>query len=258
MEVRDQLQRLIVLPKTPQRIISLVPSQTELLVDLGLRKKLVGITKFCIHPSNLKNEVSVVGGTKNIQLEKIKRLQPDLVICNKEENTQEIVDSLSSFVPVWVSDIYTVKDTFDMVSRLGALLEVVEQAKDINDGIRAEYDAFVSFMRKKPVRRTAYLIWKNPFMAAGNHTFINELLRLNNFENIFNAESGRYPEVTLDDLNQAELVLLSSEPYPFKVSDVLELKNALQTEVRLVDGEYFSWYGSRLKEAFTYFRTLHT
>ena len=257
MEVKDQLQRVIKLPQTPKRIVSLVPSQTELLVDLGLRDKLVGITKFCVHPSDLRNDIPVVGGTKNIHFEKIKALKPDLVICNKEENTQEIVDALAEFVPVWVSDIYSINDTLDMVSQLGAILNVADKAKKICEKISLEYSEFVGFMKGRATKKVAYLIWKKPYMAAGDKTFINSLLQINKFENIFESRSGRYPEISIEDLYRADMILLSSEPYPFKEADVVELKNALQKEVRLVDGEVFSWYGSRLAKAFAYFRTLH-
>lgn len=257
MDVRDQLQRLIKLPQTPTRIVSLVPSQTELLVDLGLRESLVGITKFCVHPEDLRKNATVVGGTKSIHLEKIKALKPDLVICNKEENTEEIVQSLSEFVPVWVSDIYTIKDAILMIKELGALLKVDERAKELCDRIFLEQEEFVGYMKRKATKKVAYLIWKKPYMAAGKQTFIHSLLQLNKYSNIFEKYSGRYPAIRLEDLNEADLILVSSEPYPFKETDVLELKNALQKEVRLVDGEYFSWYGSRLVNAFAYFRTLH-
>ena len=257
MEVRDQLQRLINLPQTPNRIISLVPSQTELLVDLGLRDNLVGITKFCVHPSDLRTNISVVGGTKNINLEKIKALKPDLVICNKEENTEEIVQTLAQFVPVWVSDIYSIKDVLDMIVQLGAVLSVAERANELSEEITAKHDTFVNFMKEREAKKVAYVIWKKPYMVAGNKTFINTLLHINKFNNIFETRSRRYPEVTMEDLSRADMVLLSSEPYPFKEVNVLELKNALQKEVRLVDGEFFSWYGARLAKAFTYFRTLH-
>jgi len=257
MIVKDQLNRTLTFSETPKRVISLVPSQTELLVDLGLRDKLVGITKFCVHPVDLRMEVDVVGGTKNIHLDKIKALKPDVVICNKEENTEEIVQALSEFVPVWVSDIYGIEDVLDMINQLGVVLDVAERAKEINATLVFERDAFLSVMKDQEVKKVAYLIWKKPYMAAGNQTFINTLLQINKFKNVFDSRSGRYPEVSLDDLNEADIVFLSSEPYPFKAADVLALKEALQKEVRLVDGEFFSWYGSRLVKAFAYFRTLH-
>jgi len=255
MTVKDQLNRTIHLSKYPKRIISLVPSQTELLVDLGVKGSLVGITKFCIHPKDLRREITVVGGTKMVNYVKIRELQPDLIICNKEENTLEMVQELEKNCPVWLSDIATFEDSLEMIKLLGTLLGVSKKASTIIESISLEKKKFEIFMKANPNKKVAYLIWKNPYMAAGNDTFIDALLLLNNFRNII--LENRYPEVSIEQLLEADLVLLSTEPFPFKESDVSELKNQLNCEVRWVDGEYFSWYGSRLEAAFGYFRTLH-
>ncbi|MBV1924744.1 MAG: ABC transporter substrate-binding protein [Flavobacteriaceae bacterium] len=257
MVYKDQLNREITLSKTPTRIISLVPSQTELLVDLGLRKQLVGITKFCVHPKNLREEITVVGGTKKANYNKIKRLSPDLIICNKEENTLEMVEELQKIAPVWISDIETIEESLEMIHLLGEVFNVAEKAEKMIAEVHVEMMEFHNFISDFPVKKVAYLIWKNPYMGVGNKTFIQDLLILNKFENILQNETSRYPEISLENLKEAELILLSSEPYPFKEKDLVELKKALQKEVLLVDGEYFSWYGSRLKDAFTYFKTLH-
>jgi len=256
MEILDQLQRKLNFKSTPKRIVSLVPSQTELLVDLGLLGQLVGITKFCVHPQSLRKEIAVVGGTKKVNYQKIRALRPDVVICNKEENTEEIVLMCSDICPVWVSDIHTIHDCMQMVSMLGRLFES-DSALAINRSIVEAKKDFERFISERPIKTVAYLIWKDPYMIAGQNTFINELLRLNNFKNINGGLNDRYPEIQLEALKEADLILLSSEPYPFKESDVKALKNALNKEVRLVDGEYFSWYGSRLKDAFAYFKTIH-
>jgi ABC-type Fe3+-hydroxamate transport system substrate-binding protein len=255
MLVKDQLYREIELHGPVKRIVSLVPSQTELLVDLGLRDRLVGITKFCVHPKDLRKEVAVVGGTKNVHFDKIYASRPDLIICNKEENTEEMVRELELIAPVWVSDIVTIEDSLEMIWLLGDLLGVAEIASEIIKRITSEKNAFQKFMEGKPSKRVAYLIWKNPYMAAGTETFIHSLLLLNKFQNISSA--ARYPEVSLDQLKEADLVLLSTEPYPFKDEDISELNEKINADVKLVDGEYFSWYGSRLERAFNYFRTLH-
>ncbi|MBX2827726.1 MAG: ABC transporter substrate-binding protein [Flavobacteriaceae bacterium] len=256
MHVKDQLNRTLHFSEPPLRIVSLVPSQTELLVALGLKERLVGITKFCLHPKDLRKQTTVVGGTKNVHFEKIEALQPDIIICNKEENTKEIVESCEHLAPVWVSDMVTVDDSLDMIRSLGSLLGVTEQAETIVRQIAAAKHSFDQFMRDKPYKKVIYLIWKKPYMAAGKNTFIDTLLGLNKFENILNTE--RYPEVTLEDMQNADLILLSSEPYPFKEEHVVELQEKTNATVRLVDGEYFSWYGSRLLGAFTYFRSLHS
>jgi ABC-type Fe3+-hydroxamate transport system substrate-binding protein len=257
MLVKDQLNRVISFQKAPERIVSLVPSQTELLVDLQLKSKLVGITKFCVHPANLRKEVTIVGGTKKVRFRDIEALKPDIIICNKEENSEEIVTACSQIAPTWVSDIYSFEDSIEMIRSLGKIFNVSENASEIVAGIRFEKEFFSEFIKEKPQKKVAYLIWKNPFMAAGRNTFINTLLQLNNFENILTESTSRYPEINLPKLESAELVLLSSEPYPFSEKDINELKKVLPGKVILVDGEYFSWYGSRLLNAFSYFKTLH-
>ncbi|RMA57882.1 ABC transporter substrate-binding protein [Ulvibacter antarcticus] len=255
--MRDQLNRIVPLKGVPKRIVSLVPSQTELLFDLGLGDALVGITKFCVHPSSLRKVTKIVGGTKNVNFKKIKELSPDIIICNKEENTEEIVALCSQISPVWVSDIYTIEDALEMIKMLGEIFLVSEKALGISSQINSKLGLFSEFIKDKPKMKVAYLIWKNPFMIAGRQTFINELLQLNHFQNIDVDPLSRYPEVELSDLKKADLVLLSTEPFPFKQSDVVELQNTLECKVLLVDGEYFSWYGSRLKDSFIYFKSLH-
>lgn len=256
MIVKDQLHRTLTFLETPQRIISLVPSQTELLVDLGLRDSIVGVTKFCVHPSDLKKSKTIVGGTKSVHFDKIAELQPDIIICNKEENTKEIVENCGAIAPVWVSDIKDIEGNNEMILSLGILLDVEEKADQLVSDINTKKDAFTKNLIKRKNTKVAYLIWKNPFMAAGNDTFINYLLHLIGFENVLNTKKGRYPEITLEDLQKATIIFLSSEPYPFKETDAIALKNALGKPVHLVDGEYFSWYGSRLLKAFNYFEDL--
>lgn len=257
MVYKDQLNRKITLTQTPKRIVSLVPSQTELLVDLGLKESLVGITKFCVHPKNLREEIQVIGGTKKVNYDKIKNLAPDIIICNKEENTFEMVEELQKIAPVWISDILTIADSFEMIHSLGEIFNVSEISSDLVSEMISEKDNFKVFMNDKSLKKAAYLIWKNPYMGVGNQTFIDDVLRLNKFINILKNENSRYPEVDFEQLKEADVILLSSEPYPFKIEDLEKIKKALQKEVLLVDGEYFSWYGSRLKDAFTYFKTLH-
>lgn len=257
MEVADQLGRTLSFKKTPERIVSLVPSQTELLVYLGLEKNLVGITKFCVHPEHLRENIEVVGGTKQVHLDKITAQSPDVIICNKEENTQEMVEALQKIAPVWISDVITLKDNNEMITALGKLFSVSKKATTLVSAIKKEEAKFSEFIMEKKPQKVAYLIWKKPYMAVGNSTFINSMLTLNNFENIFKNTTSRYPEIKLQELEAADLILLSSEPFPFKNEHVEKLKNALHKEVRLVDGEYFSWYGSRLLEAFSYFKKQH-
>ncbi|AFL79913.1 ABC-type Fe3+-hydroxamate transport system, periplasmic component [Aequorivita sublithincola DSM 14238] len=257
MEFIDQLNRKINLTKIPSRIVSLVPSQTELLVDLGLRDSIVGITKFCINPTDLRKEKTIVGGTKKVNFNKIRALNPDFIVCNKEENTEEMVLQLEEIAPVWVSDISTIPDCLEMIEKLGIIFEITEKASQIISKIHLELADFKMYMNDFPSKRVLYLIWKSPFMAAGKDTFIDSLLTLNNFENFISEENSRYPEVNWEDLKSVEVVLLSSEPYPFKEEHISEIRNKIDVEVKLVDGEYFSWYGTRLINAFDYFKTIH-
>lgn len=257
MTFKDQLGRRVNLPKTPTRIVSLVPSQTELLVDFGLRDHIVGVTHFCVHPADLKNRTNIVGGTKKARLRKLEKVQPDFILCNKEENTQEMVKAMEKIAPVWVTDMYTLSDAYEMILSLGEVLQVQNKAEEIVQKIKLAKSDFELFMLNKPSRKVIYTIWRDPYMVAGRNTFIQELLQLNKFENAILDPDSRYPEIDLDDFNEVDEILLSTEPYPFKEEDAIALQTERNQKVRVVDGEYFSWYGSRLIGAFEYFKTLH-
>lgn len=260
MKIKDQLNRILCIEKAPKRIISLVPSQTELLYDLGLEDKLVGITKFCVHPYHLKQTKTIVGGTKNIKIEKIKALQPDIILCNKEENTKEIVELCQEIAPVHVSDIYTLEDAITLMEQYGLLFSCRTEAQNIIHKIQFKYNDFTSFIETVTPKKVAYFIWRKPWMVAGNNTFINYLLSLNKFENIY-ADKERYPEIMLKKIRlegDPDLVFLSSEPYPFKEEHAFEIgRFTHHAKTVFVDGEMFSWYGSRLIKAFDYFKKLH-
>lgn len=263
MRLKDQLHRSLYFSNPPKRIISLVPSQTELLVDLGLRDNLVGITKFCVHPIDLRDDVVQIGGTKQVDFEKIERLHPDIIICNKEENTADIVAAAEKVAAVYVSDISCIQDCLKMILDMGIIFRVEEKAAILTQEIKSKLEEFESFANSLTPKKVVYLIWKNPLMAAGTDTFINHLLKLNKWENILDCaleidKSDRYPEIKESFLEQADLILLSSEPFPFKEKFGYELKAKYAKEVLMVDGEYFSWYGSRLANSFTYFKKLHT
>lgn len=242
-----------------RRIISLVPSQTELLYDLGLEDKIVGITKFCVHPYHFKSTKKIVGGTKKIHLEKIRLLLPDIVVCNKEENTKEMVEELQKIGKVWVTDIKTIEDNFKMIADFGQLFDCRTEAQKWNDKLAFARSEFDKFIQHKPIQKVVYFIWKNPYMVASTDTYINDMLKLNRFQNLYNQED-RYPEVELNKMRlkgDPDLILLSSEPYPFKDDDAFEIgRFTHHAKTVFVDGEMFSWYGSRLLKAFAYFRTL--
>ncbi len=259
--LQDQLGTNHIFETTPKRIVSLVPSQTELLYDLGLEESIVGITKFCVHPFHFKSTKKIIGGTKKVHFEKIRLLQPDIIIANKEENTLEIVEQLSKICPVWVTDIITLEDNLKMISDFGILFNKRTEAQKWSDKINFAHKDFVDFIKDKEVQKTAYFIWANPYMVAGNNTFINEMLKLNNFQNIYENREERYPEIIIQKMRiqgDPDLVLLSSEPFPFTDEHAFEIgRFTHHAKTVFVDGEMFSWYGSRLIKAFEYFKKLH-
>lgn len=245
------------IPIEELRIVSLVPSQTELLIDLDLEKQLVGITKFCVHPKDLRQRIKVVGGTKQLHKDKVLALKPNLILCNKEENTKEIVEDLQGIAPVWVTDMFTLEDALKTISDLGEFLGVSTVAATLVKDIQQEATDFVDFMQDKPERKVLYFIWKNPYMAAGRDTFVDDLLQRNKMQNVLPKDS-RYPEVSSKTTTKPDVILLSSEPYPFAEKHREEVEKDWGVPTMLVDGEYFSWYGSRLRKAFAYFKSLHS
>ena len=254
INVKDQLDRDVFLNKYPERIISLVPSLTELLVDLGLEDKLVGVTRFCIHPKHLRKKATVIGGTKQVRNQKVKDLQPDLILANKEENQPGDVKALEEICPVHVSDVQTLEDCYELVSQYGKLTDTSEKARKINHQLQNAHADFDNFIQQKTRLSVAYLIWKDPWMAVGGDSFIHEMLSVNHYDNIFKREK-RYPQIKLTDLQQADIIFLSSEPYPFQAKHAEELP-VEPSSVKIVNGEYFSWYGSRMIKAFSYFKDL--
>ncbi|MBE7640502.1 ABC transporter substrate-binding protein [Salegentibacter sp. BLCTC] len=256
MELIDQLHRTLNLREVPKQIISLVPSQTELLIDLGLEENLVGITKFCVHPVHLRKTKTIVGGTKEVKLERIKALKPDIILCNKEENTKKMVEELEEIAPVHVSDIIKIEDSFELMQQYARIFDKEAPVKAIIGSIKEKMGKLQQQLKHKPVKRIAYFIWKEPLMVVGKDTFVDELLKLNKLENIF--QTSRYPETSLQEIKakKSDLLLLSSEPFPFAEKHKPYFSE-LNIEIKLVDGEYFSWYGSRLVKAMDYFKALN-
>jgi len=253
----DQLGNTVEISSPPQRIVSLVPSQTELLYHLGLGERVCGITKFCVHPEPWFRSKTRVGGTKSVKPAIIEQLDPDLVLANKEENSKDQVAALQKHYPVWVSDVHDLDSALDMISRVGTIADAGEKAGQIIMQIQSGFNQLETLHpARKP--KTAYLIWRNPYMTIGSGTFIHDMLHRCGLENIF-GDHNRYPEIGVEAIRQknCELLLLSSEPYPFKENHIAELQQQLSgTSIILVDGEMFSWYGSRLLEAPGYFGQL--
>lgn len=227
----------------PKRIVSLVPSQTEFLIDIGAL--VVGRTKFCVHPEKRVREIQVIGGTKNFRFDAIQALNPDLIIGNKEENYQEGIEKLSQDFPVWMSDVYSLDDAFNMMKSLGEFCDLKVQSDEIIQDCRSEMNKAKNSKSGKVI----YLIWQNPWMAAGKNTFIDHLLSHLGYENLIQEE--RYPGLAFDEITKLnpDIILLSSEPYPFRQKHIDKCQSMWpEIECQLVDGELYSWYGSRLRK----------
>ncbi len=248
------MNRQIQVSTHPKRIISLVPSQTELLFDLGLDEEVVGVTKFCIHPKEKVKEKVKIGGTKQFHFDKIAALHPDLIIGNKEENEQSQIEQLAAQYPVWMSDIVTLEDALQMIQMVGQLVQKETEATNLIHRLQDSFQKNIYTQTK----RAAYFIWKKPYMVAAKNTFIDEMMRVAGFTNVY-EEKSRYPTTNLEELQslQPEVILLSSEPYPFKIKHIEEFQAACpDAKVMIVDGEMFSWYGSRLLKSIEYFRKI--
>lgn len=240
------------------RIISIVPSITELLYDLGLTNEVIGITRFCVHPEEWFHHKTRIGGTKALHLDKIKSLQPDLIIANKEENLKEEVEELAKHTDLWLTDVHTLGDALQMIEDIGILVGKETAAYQLRVQIDSGFRELDQLVRHRKKLRVAYFIWKSPWMVCGNDTFIHEMLSYCGWENCF-TDLSRYPEIALEELEKrgCERILLSSEPFPFGKKHADELKKQIhEMDIQLVDGEMFSWYGSRLLKSVSYFKSL--
>lgn len=252
---KDQIGTTLKLAKKPMRIISIVPSQSEFLWHIGLGNELVGITKFCIHPDEMYRGVERVGGTKKLDIKKIRALKPDLIIGNKEENERTDIELLQKEFNVWMSDICTFDDSFDMMTQLGNILGKEKETEKIVADVRTSLTELKDLFSSQTV---AYFIWNKPYMLAAKNTFIDFVLNYIGLKNAF-SHLERYPEVDEIALQKAqpEFCFLSSEPFPFKQEHVNELKKELpNSKIVIVDGEVFSWYGTRLLHLNAYIKDL--
>lgn len=244
-----------------QRIISLVPSITLLLFDLGLENNIVGRTKFCIHPKKKVNQIPTVGGTKNIDIQKVKLLQPTIIFANKEENEKEPIETLQKDFKVVLTDVKNIEENYKMITKVGKLTNTEIKANEIITTTKLNFynltDSILKFSNFQI--NTLYLIWRKPYMTIGKDTFIHSMLEQLGLKNMF-AHQTRYPiiqNLQTSYFSKCQLVLLSSEPYPFTQKHIAEIQEQLpNAKIILVDGEYFSWYGSKIMHAPAYFNTL--
>jgi ABC-type Fe3+-hydroxamate transport system substrate-binding protein len=268
----DPLARQITLDAPPERIVSLVPSLTDLLAHLDLGDRVVGVTRFCERPEGWREQKTIVGGTKQVKIDTVRELAPDLILANKEENTPGDVEALDAIAPVYVTDVGTVEEATVMIRAVGRLTGRAEAADDLADTIAARFDALPdagaasaaedpSSPAKAPETvRAAYLIWRTPYMTVGGDTFIHDVMTRGGFANPF-ADRTRYPEVTPEELGALDLdvLLCSSEPFPFhqKEAFTADLRAACpDTPLEIVDGQLFSWYGPRLLKTPDYLQDL--
>ena len=258
---KDQMGRSIALGgQPPSRIVSLVPSLTELLFDLGLEDEVVGITKFCVHPPQWFQSKTRVGGTKKIDFAAIAALRPELIIGNKEENEREQVEALMEGYNVWMSDIETLEGALQMIAQVSCMVGKEKQGVALIAQIERAFASLRAHGNERMEPRKAInLIWNEPLMEVGPGTFIDAMLPYAGFKNLLAAADVRYPVLTAEALKdlEPEYLLLSSEPFPFAAKHVAGFQKLLPScKIILVDGEYFSWYGSRLVGAATYFEEL--
>lgn len=228
-----------------------MPSITELLFDLGLGAQIVGRTRFCIHPAAAVRNVPAVGGTKKIRLDRLLDLQPSHVILNIDENSREMADAIRAAGPeIVVTHPVTPRDNRRLYRLMGGIFDRAGPAEDLCEKFEAAYDRLEQTARDLPARDVLYLIWRDPWMTVSRDTYVSEMLDLVNWRTLCHDAETRYPEVTLTPalLAAADLVLLSTEPFAFGEDDVTEFSREHGLgpgRVRLIDGEYTSWYGSR-------------
>ena len=240
------------------RIVSLCPSLTELVFDLGHGDELVGRTKFCVHPADKVGAVEKVGGTKNPKIDRIIELAPDLVLLNEEENRREDAEALrAAGVQCHVSFPHTALDTAQMVRSIAAAIDAKAQGERIARDIEARHDRVVKSAADREPVSYAYLIWREPWMTVNADTFVSALLGDVGGRNAFASAAERYPAITPEDLTSAspDMVLLSTEPFPFQPTHADELARLTGIErdrFEIVDGEMLSWHGSRTPAGIDY------
>lgn len=256
MRFNDHIGRTIELSNfPPKRIVCLVPSLTETLFHLGLDSEVVGITRFCVHPREWFLSKKRIGGTKDFRIEDIRSLRPDLIIANKEENTLEGIEELEKEFPIWVSDIQSIDDAIKALEELGNLTGKTKRGLELSERVGEKWQNIPPMTNK--ALDCLYFIWKKPWMTAGNDTFIHSVLEFLGLNNLI--QNGRYPTISINSElpRDPEIILFSSEPFPFKEEHFEEWQSKYpNAKCLLVDGEAFSWYGSRMLHSANYLKEL--
>ncbi len=258
IQVTDDIGREVSIPFPPQKIISVVPSTTEFLFDLGLEGRVVSRTQFCRYPEEKIERLPNIGGPKSLDEEKIELLNPDLILANEEENDQAQIESLMGKYSVYVSKIRNLEDALSNILNTGKITGTESRALEMANMIKAN---FAKIPKRAKKIKVLYLIWKNPYMCVSQDTFINSMLEICSFENSITETEKRYPILTTEKIQELnpELILLSSEPFPFAEENKKEFQQIVpNAKIELVDGEMFSWYESHLLQASDYFTELIT
>jgi ABC-type Fe3+-hydroxamate transport system substrate-binding protein len=236
------------------RIVSLVPSWTEYVVDLGCAEELVGRTKFCVRAGEEAERIQVIGGTKRIHLDQVEQLKPDLVIASREENTREDVEACRAFTEVLVTDVRTIPDAFEALETIGVALQRAAAGVTWRSNIEQAWGE-----PRTGHAEALYAIWQKPLMVAGYDTYIHAVMNWWGIGNAAPASAeGRYPELHAGHLDELAgiPILLASEPYPFASKHCAHFASA-GLRPMLVDGEAFSWYGSRMLHTVDYLKAMH-
>jgi ABC-type Fe3+-hydroxamate transport system substrate-binding protein len=250
---QDDLSRRVRFNFPPCHIVSLCPSITETIFVLGAGDLLSGRTRYCIHPAGKVASVPEIGGTKDPDIEAILKIAPDLVIAEKEENTRRVIEKLEKEIPVFVFSVESFAQALAMISGLGELTGKITRASGL---IKRIEQAFAE-LPPAEAKTAAYLIWEKPLMAAGKNTFIDAMMEKAGFRNIFRNKSARYPKISLTELSEEkpEVLILSTEPCAYTLEDVKRYRRLLpETEVILIEGDLFSWYGARMLKAAEYIK----
>ena len=253
----DQIGRQTQIDNPPEKIVSLVPSITELLFELGLENLLYGRTKFCIYPKDRVAKVETIGGVMGLDYHKIQKIQPDLIIGSKEENGMNEINEINKEYPVWVSNVTNLEDATEMIRSIGEICRISEKAEETIGKINEEFEKLNEI--PEGVIKGAYLVWKNPLYTINENTFIHDMLRRSGIENVFADKEEAYPKILEKEIQdrKPDYIFLPSEPYNFTEKEAKEFRKKFpNSEIRQVNGEYFSWYGSHLLNAPSYFKQI--
>jgi ABC-type Fe3+-hydroxamate transport system substrate-binding protein len=244
--------------RPPQRIVSLIPSTTELLCDLGLADRLVGVTAYCVEPRAIVRSKARIGGEKNPDLERIRALAPDLVVANVEENVRAHVDALRAWgIPVWVTYPRTVDDSLRMIRDLGEVTGACARAAAMLEQLEEVVARGRAGEGQRARVRVFYAIWRDPYMTISGDTYISDVLATCGAANVFADRAERYPAVSLEEMaaRAPDVILLPDEPFRFRRIHVADFESYVDVpavregRVHLVDGKPFSWHGRRLADA---------